>query len=146
MCGTDSASTFSFDVRGLRVTIHGTSGTDGSKSSVQGGSDGVASGNSAGTLATSAQDLASVVGSMPAPPLLVGHSFGGLICQRYLVARSQQVDAYPQLSCIAMIASAPPSGNKDMVGRFLQQAPIRSLQVHLSDSHSHVVQTAGYWP
>ena len=36
----------------------------------------------AGTLLSCARDMASVVASLPAPPVVVAHSFGGLVVQR----------------------------------------------------------------
>ncbi len=36
----------------------------------------------AGTLLSCAQDVASVVASLPSPPVVVAHSFGGLVLQR----------------------------------------------------------------
>ena len=36
----------------------------------------------AGTLLSVAQDVASVVASLPAPPVVVAHSFGGLVLQK----------------------------------------------------------------
>ena len=36
----------------------------------------------AGTLMSCAQDVADVVASLPAPPVVVAHSFGGLVLQK----------------------------------------------------------------
>ena len=36
----------------------------------------------AGTLQSCARDVASVVASLPAPPVAIAHSFGGLVLQR----------------------------------------------------------------
>jgi pimeloyl-ACP methyl ester carboxylesterase len=49
----------------------------------QGGSGGRegARGGVAGTLDTHASDLGSVVGALPGEPVMVAHSFGGLIAQ-----------------------------------------------------------------
>lgn len=35
-----------------------------------------------GTLHSAAADLASVVASLPRPPVVIAHSFGGLVLQR----------------------------------------------------------------
>ncbi|GFH08920.1 putative thylakoid-associated phosphatase 38 [Haematococcus lacustris] len=42
----------------------------------------------AGTLDSHAADLADLISNFPQPPVVVGHSFGGLILQRGFVARS----------------------------------------------------------
>jgi alpha-beta hydrolase superfamily lysophospholipase len=48
----------------------------------QGGSDRVVGASVAGTLDSHATDLAEVVAQMDAPPVMVAHSFGGLIAQK----------------------------------------------------------------
>lgn len=48
----------------------------------QGGSDRVTGASVAGTLDSHAQDLAEVVQEMAAAPVMVAHSFGGLIAQK----------------------------------------------------------------
>ena len=47
----------------------------------QGASE-VVPGAKPGNLASSAADVASVVAALPAPPVVVAHSFGGLVLQR----------------------------------------------------------------
>jgi len=47
----------------------------------QGGSEGGPDGR-AGSLRSCAEDVASVVAALPAPPVAVAHSFGGLVLQR----------------------------------------------------------------
>lgn len=47
-------------------------------------------------------DVAAVVEMLPGPPILVGHSMGGFVAQKYLEGRS--------LPGAALVASAPPSG------------------------------------
>lgn len=50
-----------------------------------------------------------------APPVLVGHSFGGASVLKYLEAE------YPARGA-ALLCSVPPSGNAPMVGRFLKRS------------------------
>ncbi len=35
-----------------------------------------------GTLQSHADDMASFIATLPAPPVLIGHSFGGLVVQK----------------------------------------------------------------
>ncbi|GMH35265.1 hypothetical protein BSKO_03133 [Bryopsis sp. KO-2023] len=69
-----------------------------------------------GTIASIADDLTSFVATFEQPPVLVGHSFGALIVQKYSMA-----DGFPPLSGVASVCGTPPSGNKGMVGRFLRK-------------------------
>jgi alpha-beta hydrolase superfamily lysophospholipase len=97
----------------------------------------------AGTLATHADDLASVVaavaqgvgeeGDAPTrpPPVVCAHSFGGLILEE-LVSRSGASSASSApvpISGAAYLGSVPPSGNKAMVGRFLKRDPWASAKL-----------------
>jgi len=78
-----------------------------------------------GTLASHAADIAAVVaagyglkdpqgkGPPPLPPILVGHSFGGLVAQRL----AAEPAATAPLSGLILAASVPPSGNGAMIKR-----------------------------
>ncbi|KAL6747522.1 esterase-like protein [Haematococcus lacustris] len=85
----------------------------------------------AGTLDSHAADLADLISNFPQPPVVVGHSFGGLILQRYvqLMAARPGEAGLPPLAGTAFLACVPPSGNKSMVLRFLLRDPILSLKV-----------------
>ncbi len=48
----------------------------------QGGSERVEGLKVAGTLDSLTADIASVVGQLPRPPIVVAHSFGGLLMQK----------------------------------------------------------------
>ena len=48
-------------------------------------------------------------------PILVGHSFGGASCLKYLEANLPASGA-------VLVCSVPPSGNGPMVGRFLRRS------------------------
>ncbi|KAG2444041.1 hypothetical protein HYH02_009239 [Chlamydomonas schloesseri] len=109
----------------------------------QGGSDPAPAGVTvAGTLDVHAADLASLVPAVVAAsssgsssaraPVMLGHSFGGLIVQKYvlgLASQQQQQPASPPLSGAAFLCSVPQSGNKQMVTRFLFKDPILSLKL-----------------
>ncbi|PNH09319.1 hypothetical protein TSOC_004065 [Tetrabaena socialis] len=119
----------------------------------QGGSDPAPPGQGvAGTLDVHAADLASLVAAMGdggggggaggRAPVVVGHSFGGLILQKYVLgaaapgapasaptARAAAAGSFPPLSGAAFLCSVPPSGNKQMITRFLFRDPIASAKL-----------------
>ena len=82
----------------------------------------------AGTVETHASDVASFCASLSTPPVLVGHSFGGLIAQR-VAAGGEEANTKTRLAGLALVASVPPTGNGPMVGRFLRRAPLASLKI-----------------
>lgn len=103
----------------------------------QGGSDPAAPGAKvAGTLDMHVSDIASVVqavaGGASKAPVLVAHSFGGLIAQKYLLgmakpgssSTSVAAGSFPPVSGAAFLASVPHTGNKQLVTRFLFRDPI----------------------
>ncbi|GAX83394.1 hypothetical protein CEUSTIGMA_g10819.t1 [Chlamydomonas eustigma] len=96
----------------------------------QGRSDIVVDQLVAGTLDTHAQDIADLVAMFPRPPVVIAHSFGGLILQKYLlgVHNSRGVEL-PPLAGAAFLSSVPPSGNKNLVWRFLRKDLLLSLRV-----------------
>ncbi|CAD5333382.1 unnamed protein product [Arabidopsis thaliana] len=71
------------------------------------------------------------------PPVLIGHSFGGLIVQYYLanIVNKQSLgteNAFPELSGAVMVCSVPPSGNSGLVLRYLFSKPVAAFKVTLS--------------
>lgn len=48
-------------------------------------------------------DLAAVAATMPHPPVLIGHSMGGMIVQKYL-------ESQPPIAGVVLMASVPPQG------------------------------------
>eukprot|EP00199_Chlamydomonas_sp_CCMP681_P001695 CAMPEP_0119109338 /NCGR_PEP_ID=MMETSP1180-20130426/17853_1 /TAXON_ID=3052 ORGANISM="Chlamydomonas cf sp, Strain CCMP681" /NCGR_SAMPLE_ID=MMETSP1180 /ASSEMBLY_ACC=CAM_ASM_000741 /LENGTH=378 /DNA_ID=CAMNT_0007095081 /DNA_START=30 /DNA_END=1167 /DNA_ORIENTATION=- len=104
----------------------------------QGGSDCVSNSKSspilvAGTLDSHAKDLSDLIAEVfpTTPPVVVGHSFGGLILQQYV----QQMAATPdgpglkRLAGTAFLACVPPSGNGSIVGRYLRKDLLLALRV-----------------
>ena len=79
----------------------------------QGGSAARPGGGAAGTLEEHAADVASLARALPGgPPVLLGHSFGGLVVQQAVSARC--ADA-PPVAGVALLCSVPPNGNSEMV-------------------------------
>jgi pimeloyl-ACP methyl ester carboxylesterase len=66
------------------------------------------------SIADFVDDVASVADSLPTRPVLVGHSLGGFVVQKYLESHDAP--------CAALLASAPPSG----ITRFL----LRRFKLH----------------
>ncbi|MDT5258204.1 MAG: hypothetical protein QOD10_3284 [Mycobacterium sp.] len=66
------------------------------------------------SIADFVEDVASVADSLPTRPVLVGHSLGGFVVQKYLESHDAP--------CAALLASAPPSG----ITRFL----LRRFKLH----------------
>ncbi|CAN7128215.1 unnamed protein product [Brassica rapa subsp. narinosa] len=99
-------------------------------------------GTVAGTLETHASDIANFIESnlsSSLPPVLIGHSFGGLIVQYYLANISNKqplvtdaTNAYPDLSGAVLVCSVPPSGNSGLVLRYLFSKPVAAFKVTLS--------------
>ena len=92
----------------------------------------------AGTLASHAKDLEEILckheicgcdGSSPSGgdgssprPVVVGHSFGGLVVQKALANDAR-------MSAAILLASVPPTGNSEMVKRFLKRDLFASLKI-----------------
>ncbi|XP_010450926.1 PREDICTED: uncharacterized protein LOC104733014 isoform X2 [Camelina sativa] len=94
-------------------------------------------GTVAGTLQTHASDIADFIETNlgSSPPVLIGHSFGGLIVQYYLanIVNKQSVEnAYPELSGAVLVCSVPPSGNSGLVLRYLFSKPVAAFKVTFS--------------
>ena len=71
-----------------------------------------------------------------APPVLVGHSFGGLIAQKVAVCEANRTAAgrkppgrLNKLAGLALLNSVPPKGNGGMTTRFLLTRPLDAWRV-----------------
>lgn len=97
----------------------------------QGASDPV-QGLVAGTLDTHAADIADFVAGLRCAPVVVAHSFSGLILQKYILSMKDpkgSAGKFPDLAGAAFLCSVPPSGNKKLVGRVFMKDPIKSLKL-----------------
>jgi pimeloyl-ACP methyl ester carboxylesterase len=61
------------------------------------------------------EDVASVAGDLPTPPVLIGHSMGGLIVQKYLESHDCPAGV--------LMSSMPPHGNLGSAMRWMKQRP-----------------------
>jgi len=91
----------------------------------QGKSD-VPEGSPAGLLEEHTSDIQHFLGKLDMEPVLLGHSFGGLVVQNYV-----RLDS-PPVKAIGLLNSVPPSGNQDMIMRYLIRMPIKSLRITYS--------------
>ncbi|KAF5737744.1 hypothetical protein HS088_TW13G00634 [Tripterygium wilfordii] len=100
----------------------------------QGDSDAPA-GSVAGSLQTHAGDIADFIHkNLGLPPVLLGHSFGGLIIQYYIASiKSEQLlekgKLFPNLTGAVLVCSVPPSGNSGLVWRYLFSKPVAAFKV-----------------
>ncbi|KAF9684119.1 hypothetical protein SADUNF_Sadunf04G0084700 [Salix dunnii] len=89
----------------------------------------------AGSLQTHAGDVADFIQKkLTFPPVLLGHSFGGLIIQCYVanIRNKQTLEKkmrYPDLAGAVLVCSVPPSGNSGLVWRYLFSKPVAAFKV-----------------
>lgn len=65
-------------------------------------------------------DVASVADGLPAEPVVIGHSMGGLVVQKYLEKRSAPAGV--------LLASMPPTGAARALVRIMRRHPLRSAR------------------
>jgi pimeloyl-ACP methyl ester carboxylesterase len=85
------------------------------------------------SLAEYVDDVLEAAATFDGPPILVGHSMGGLIVQKYLQRRSA--------AAAVLLASVPPSGLFSTTLRFLARHPLATLKAMLSLSVYPLVAT-----
>ncbi len=78
-------------------------------------------------------DVAEVAGRFGTPPIVVGHSMGGMIVQKYL-------ESHP-VSAAVLVASVPPGGIVPATGRIFLRHPLLVLKANLTLSLLPVVST-----
>jgi len=86
----------------------------------------------AGTLDSHAKDLGDLIAEFPKAPVVIGHSFGGLILQKYLSCmkdESEGSSGLPRVAGTGFVCCVPPSGNKDMVFRFIKKDLWASIKI-----------------
>ncbi|KAK9816393.1 hypothetical protein WJX74_004238 [Apatococcus lobatus] len=77
-----------------------------------------------GTIRSHADDLAEVISGMDQQPILISHSLGGLVAQRYVVRMEADEKERPALRGLALLCSMPPSGNNGTAGRIMRTTPL----------------------
>lgn len=82
----------------------------------------------AGTLSSHVDDLESVIRSLERPPVVIAHSFGGLLLEAYCAKTSGAVER-PTLAGVCFLSSVPPSGNKDIIARITKKSIWNSVKI-----------------
>ena len=72
------------------------------------------------------EDLKQTVDSLPAPPVLIGHSMGGFVVQKYLESR--------RVPLAVLLASVPPRGVWRVALRRLRDQPLDVIKSNLTVS------------
>jgi pimeloyl-ACP methyl ester carboxylesterase len=87
-----------------------------------------------GDLESHADDLASFISSLASTyarsPVLIGHSFGGLLVEKY--ASQLGHPNRPNIAGVALLCAVPPSGNKDIIARITKKSLKNSFIITLA--------------
>lgn len=73
-----------------------------------------------GDLDSLTDDLGSVVAALPSPPVLIAHSFGALLAEKYVAEYGRP--GRPALAGVACVCGVPPTGNRQIVARVLKDS------------------------
>lgn len=79
------------------------------------------------------EDVAKAAQRLPSPPVVIGHSMGGLVVQKYL-------EDYPAPAAV-LLASVPPAGVLATVLRIAGRHPVALMKVNLTFSLFPLVAT-----
>lgn len=69
-------------------------------------------------------DIATVADSLPTPPVIIGHSMGGLFVQRYLETHAGPAGV--------LLSSMPPQGNLGATLRWLRESPVQFVKIAIT--------------
>ena len=78
-------------------------------------------------------DVANAVRQLPAPPILIGHSMGGFIIQKYLETH--------QVPGAVLLSSSPPAGLLPTILRIVYRRPLVFAKVNLTFSLRPLIAT-----
>jgi len=79
------------------------------------------------------EDVRSVADGLPVPPVVIGHSMGGLIVQKYLESRSAPAGV--------LMTSVPPQGNYRSNLRWLRSHPWHAIKVAVTGKSLPYINT-----
>jgi pimeloyl-ACP methyl ester carboxylesterase len=85
------------------------------------------------SLADYLEDVVTVAESMPTPPIVIGHSMGGSLVQKYLETH--------QAPAGVLLASAPPRGNPGFNMRWMKRHPWHFTTAAMTGNTLHRVNT-----
>ena len=72
------------------------------------------------------EDVAAVAAASPSAPILVGHSMGGFVVQKFLETHSAPA--------AFLLASIPPTGTRSMYARLMRNQPLDALRANATFS------------
>jgi pimeloyl-ACP methyl ester carboxylesterase len=75
-------------------------------------------------------DVVSIVEKLPAAPILIGHSMGGFVVQKYLERRHAPAGV--------LLAPTPPRGQLRSLARLAREHPLRSLHFGVTGDPAHL--------
>ena len=78
-------------------------------------------------------DIEAVADSLSSPPVVIGHSMGGFLTQKLMERR--------RLPGAVLLASMPPDGVGEFLGKLIRTDPVGVLQANLTLRLSSVVST-----
>ncbi len=78
-------------------------------------------------------DIEEVIDSLSSPPVVIGHSMGGFLAQKLMERRS--------LPGVVLLASMPPDGVGEFLGKLIRTDPVGVLQANLTLRLTSVVST-----
>ena len=79
------------------------------------------------------EDVTKVVGGLKAPPILIGHSMGGYVVQKYLETHNVPVGV--------LLASIPISGTYGLLWRFMKRQPGMMLKAFVGRDAGNVINS-----
>lgn len=82
----------------------------------------------AGTLSSHVDDLSSVIASFDRPPVVVAHSFGGLLLEAYC-SLQENIENRPKIAAACLLSAVPPTGNKDIIARITKKSLLQSMKI-----------------
>ena len=104
------------------------------------GPTGMVEGDTAKVVAidTHVSDLKKVLDAFDVPPVIVAHSFGGLVTMKAL----EDATTRERVKGVALLCSVPPSGNGPMTGRFISRDIWAAFKIVRGFVFKAVVQNA----
>ncbi len=80
-----------------------------------------------------ADDIEEVADGLPSPPVVIGHSMGGFLTQKLMERRT--------LRGAVLLASMPPNGVGEFLGKLIRTDPVGVLQANLTLRLTSVIST-----
>ena len=85
------------------------------------------------SIADYVDDVTAIANALPSSPVMIGHSMGGIVVQKYLESR--------QAPAGVLVASAPPTGALPFLRRWMKQRPARFALAVVTGKTTHLLNT-----